>query len=114
MLSEKDGTDLLRRCFEDAGLRVEVDHSMTVRGKVIRLDGFDPERNIGFEYLTHEANDREEISSEVVEALEEKMHAGELFVLLVDEAEVDSAATLEHAAQHFLGVLRSRGRLPTS
>ncbi len=114
MLSEKDGTDILRRCFEEAGLRVAADHPMTIRGKAIRLDGFDPERNIGFEYLTHEANDRVEMSADVLDALEEKMQAGELYVLLIDEAEVDSAATLEHAAQHFLGVLRSRGRLPAS
>ena len=111
MLSEKDGTEILRTCFADAGLLIQLDHPITVRGKTVRLDGFDPARNIGFEYLSHEANDHAELTPEVVEELEAKMRRGELYILLIDEAEVDSAAMLERAAQHFLGVLRSRGRL---
>lgn len=113
MLSEKDGTEILRRCFADAGLRPQPDHPITVAGKKVHLDGFDAERNIGFEYLTHEANDREELTPDVIAELEAKMQQGELFVLLIDEGEVESAAMLERAAQHFLGVLRSRGRLPS-
>lgn len=87
---------------------------MTVADKTIRLDGFDAERKIGFEYLSHEANDRAELTCDVIAELEAKMQRGELYVLLIDEDEVDSAATLERAAQHFLSVLRSRGRLPSS
>lgn len=112
MLSESEGTALLRRCFEAAGLRIEADHPISVVGKTVRLDGFDTARRIGFEYLTHEAGDRDELTPDVIAALEEKMGVGELFVLLIDEEEVSSPEALERAAEHFLGVLRSRGLVP--
>ena len=111
MLTEQAGTEVLKRCFLAAGLTVVEHHPLHVAGKVVHLDGFDPKRGVGYEYLTSEAGDREELTPAVIRELEARMKNGEFFILLIDEAEVESAASLEHAAEHFLRVIAMKGRL---
>ncbi len=94
--------------FNAAGLSMQADHPLVIAGRTVHLDGFDPHRKVGFEYITTEAGDREEITEEVVLELESRMGRGDLYVLLVDEREVSSAATLERAADHFLRVASAR------
>lgn len=112
MIDEKTGSRVLAARFTAAGLSLKDDYPFAAAGRTIHLDGYDPERKIGFEYLTTEAGDREEITPEVVADLELRMGRGELFVLLIDEREVEDEATLIHAADHFLSVLEARGLLP--
>jgi hypothetical protein len=76
------------------------------------LDGFDPVRRIGFEFITTEAGDRESFTAGVVERLEQRMAGGEVFLLLVDEAEACDEAMLSAAARGFLDRLAQLGRLP--
>lgn len=110
-MNERDGCALLRERFIAAGLAIQEGFAFAEGGLAITLDGFDPARRVGYEYLTNEAGDRAELTEEVVAELEDRMRRGELFLLLIDEAEVDGAATLARAADHFLGVLRARGVL---
>ncbi|MBM4357445.1 MAG: hypothetical protein FJ096_04970 [Deltaproteobacteria bacterium] len=107
-VDEARGREILGRRFRAAGLGLVTDHPMTLAGKVVRLDGFDPVRRIGFEYVTTEAGDREELSPEVLEDLEARSARGELCVLLIDEKHVPSEAALERAADRFLGVALRR------
>ncbi len=108
MISELEGAATLKRCFEAAGLTIVEHHPLRVGGRTIHLDGFDPERRIGFEYLTSEAGDRAELTADVVLELEAHMRVGDYYLLLVDEREVDSVAALERAAEHFLRVAIAR------
>jgi hypothetical protein len=94
-----------------AGLSIVDHHPLEIAGRTILLDGYDPARNVGYEYITTEAGDREEITPEVIAELEERMSHGELFLLLVDEGEVSDEAALSRAADHFLRVLGMRGIL---
>lgn len=110
-MNERDGSDLLAACFGREGLVIERDYPFREGGLDVRLDGFDPKRRIGFEFITTEAGDRDEFTPEVVDALEARMEAEELFVLLIDEAQIDGPEALERAATGFLALLRDRGKL---
>jgi len=110
-MDEHEGCAVLKRRFTAAGLSIQEHYDLREGAVTFHVDGFDPKRRIGYEYITTAAGDREEITPELVAALEERMGRGELFVLLVDEAEAPSEETLIHAADHFLMVLRMRGHL---
>ncbi len=108
-MNERDGCAVLKGRFTAAGLSIEEGYRYRAHGVDVSLDGFDPRVRVGYEYITTEAGDRAELTVEVVAELEARMSRGELYLLLIDETEVDGAATLTRAADHFLGVLRGRG-----
>lgn len=111
-LSESEGVRLLREEFVRAGLEIVEGAPLDVSGTVLSLDGYDPARRVGFEFVTAEAGDRKACGPEVVAALERMVEAGELFLLLVDEWDVEEEEDLLVAARRFLDALRSRGVLP--
>jgi hypothetical protein len=108
VISESEGVSTLKRCFEAAGLTIVLHHPLRVGGRTIHLDGYDPQRKIGFEYMTSEAGDRAELNPDVVAELEAHMRLGDYYLLLIDEREVDSVQALERAAEHFLRVAIAR------
>ena len=110
-MREADGRAVLRRCFEARGLTVTEDHRLHEDGVPITLDGFDPSRRVGYEFITTEAGDRDEVTTEVVVELERRMTAGQIAVFLVDEHDVDDEAALEAAAGRFLDEAARRGLL---
>ncbi len=110
-MDERAGREVLRRCFGAAGLTIQEDVPLDTAHGRVHLDGYDPALRIGYEYITTEAGDREELRPEVVAELEARMTRGELFVLLVDEHDVDAPDDLAFAATHFLHALRDRGIL---
>ena len=75
------------------------------------MDGFDPEKRVGFEYVTTEAGDRDEVTSGLIAALDARMERGDLFVLIVDEEDAPDAIRLNEAAEGFLEELFRRGVL---
>jgi hypothetical protein len=108
---EAEGRAVLRRCFEARGLTVTEDHRLHDDGVAITLDGYDASRRVGYELITTEAGDREEVTADVIAELERRMRAGAMTVFLVDEHEVDDEAALEVAANRFLDEAARRGLL---
>lgn len=111
-MNEREGREVLEACFTRAGLTITRDFPFREEGVAVTLDGWDEQRRIGFEFITTEAGDRAEFTPEVIEALEGRMMAEELFVFLVDERTIDKPQLLEYAADSFLALLRDRGKLP--
>ncbi|KAA0254161.1 hypothetical protein FBQ97_06515 [Acidobacteria bacterium ACD] len=110
--SEREGCLVLKREFENAGLRILERHEIEAGGLRVELDGYDPERRVGYEFVTSAGGDRASLSPEVLAALESRMEAGDLHVLLVDEWEVVSGEELAGFARRFLAELKARGGLP--
>jgi len=110
-MDERQGSDVLTACFTEAGLSIQRDYRFREGGVNVVLDGFDPERRIGFEFITTEVGDRSEFTAAVVEELETRMCAEELFLFLIDERDVRGPEVLEGAARGFLALLRDRGHL---
>lgn len=111
-LSEREGCDVLDACFRRAGLDIARDVPFEEGDVRVTLDGWDAEARVGFEFITTAAGDRAEFTPAVVAALEARMMAEELFLFLVDEADIEDEAELEVAAQRFLALARDRGRVP--
>jgi len=110
-MTEREGRRVLRKRFEAAGVQIAEDHRLEVAGHVIDLDGYDAAKKIGYEYITTEAGDREQITPEIVAALESQMEEGAFYLLLIDERDIADKSVLEGAADGFLGRLRALGRL---
>lgn len=108
-MTEKEGAAILFRCFTEAGLAIQEGYALDCEGVRVNLDGFDPARRVGYEYITTEAGDRAEVTPEVIAALDDRMEKGDLFVFLIDERDVRDEAALGKAAGRFLDALRSRG-----
>ena len=96
---------MLERCFSAAGFHIEHGFKLVGAGFEVVLDGYDPARRVGYEYLTTEAGDRVELTPAVVAALEAAIERGDFHLLLVDELEVADEAELELAAQRFIARL---------
>jgi len=110
-VNEREGSQRLRQIFEAAGCSIVEGFRLPLAAGEVSLDGWDPARRIGYELITTEAGDRAEFTPEVIAELEAKMRAAELFVFLVDEANIPSAGILERAAGRFLAQLRKQGAL---
>ncbi|MHC4390069.1 MAG: hypothetical protein ACYTFT_09490 [Planctomycetota bacterium] len=100
-LTEQDGRALLKHRFEAAGFTIQEDHSLEVADTTVNLDGYDPEHKVGYEFLTTEEGDREEYTPAVLAELERRIRQGQLYLLLLDELDVDAEGLL-FAADHFL------------
>jgi nucleotide-binding universal stress UspA family protein len=109
--SEREGSLLLRQEFDRAGLAIQENCPVEIDGVPVELDGFDPARRIGFEFITTEAGDRKTITPELTTKLEQQMSSGSMHVLLIDEWDVETADDLVMGARRFLDELRKRGLL---
>lgn len=101
-MTEAEGAARLRELFEAAGYRITERFTFDEDGVFAELDGWDAAARVGYEYITSEAGDRLEFTPTAIAALEARMARGELFVLLVDEHDVDGDAALSAAAAEFL------------
>lgn len=95
----------LKRRFEAAGFRIKENHTFDEQGVWFEIDGFDAARRVGYEYVTAEAGDGWDVDGDVIAALTERRKRGELYVLVVDEADAPDAAALDRAIDAFLAAL---------
>jgi len=103
VLSEVLGCQILKKVFAARGYRMESQYLLELpSGARVHLDGYDPEKKMGFEYITSEAGDRQELTPSVIEELEEAIEAGQFSLLLVDELDVSSQEELAELASRFL------------
>lgn len=102
MIDEAGGRRILRRVFSDAGFQIEEDFPLQVLGTVILLDGYDPGRRVGYEYVTTEAGDRRNIDQQVLAELDRMNEEGLLYLLLLDEQLIDSEEQLIVACHDYL------------
>lgn len=104
-MTEKDACALLKARFQKAGYKIAENVAFDEDGVAFEVDGFDAAKRVGYEYVTDEAGDTWDVGSDVVAALEARRDAGELFILVVGEADAPDAAALGRAADLFLGQL---------
>jgi hypothetical protein len=104
-MTEADACALLKARFQKAGYKIVENVAFDENGVTFDVDGFDAAKRVGYEYVTEEAGDTWDVDSDVVAALEARRYAGELFILVVGEADAPDAAALGRAADLFLGQL---------
>lgn len=102
MIDEERGRRVLRRAFSDAGYRIEEDYPLQIAGTVILVDGYDPVRKVGYEYVTTEAGDRRNIDAHVLAELEKRNEQRQLHILMLDEQFVESEEELAYVCKAYL------------
>ncbi|HEY0252596.1 MAG TPA: hypothetical protein VGC41_13770 [Kofleriaceae bacterium] len=113
-MKEQAACALLKARFEKAGYHIEQNVTFDEDGVSFEVDGFDDEKRVGYEYLTEEAGDSWDVDSDVIAKLNERRDAGEVFILVVSEADAPDAKSLTSAADVFLEQLKPAVKKPAT
>ena len=101
-LSETEGCDLLTRLFRARGYTIARNLLFREYGVEFHIDGWDADARVGFEFLSSEDDDHDDLSLVEYQALWTAQQLGELALFIVDEVEPLSAADLTESANEFL------------
>ena len=101
-LSETAACDLLARLFRSRGYAIERNVPFREYGVEFHIDGWDPRARVGFEFLSSEDDDHDDLSLAEYKTLSTAQQRGELALFILDEVEPLSAANLMAAARDFL------------
>jgi hypothetical protein len=109
MIDEEHGRRVLCQLFSEAGFEIEEDHPLAIAETVVSLDGYDPVRRVGYEYIVTAEGDRREFHEGVLDALSRLNEQGLAHIFLVDERWVPDEESLVLACREYLQEL-SLGR----
>ena len=101
-LSETQGCDLLSRLFTKRGYAIKRNVQFREYGVEFHIDGWDPRARVGFEFLTSEDEDHDDLTLDEYKELSAAQRRGELAVFIIDEVEPLSAEDLAAEAHEFL------------
>jgi len=108
-LSEFEGCTLLARLFRRRGYAIERNVMFREYGVEFHIDGWDRKARVGFEFLTSEDDDHDDLTLEEYNTLTDAQHRGELSLFIIDEVEPLSAADLLAEANDFLDEVEAGG-----
>jgi hypothetical protein len=112
-LSEIEGCDLLARLFAARGYRLARNVIFREYGVTFHIDGWDAAARVGFEYLTSEDDDHEDLTLTGYKTLMAAQQRGDLSLFIIDEVEPMSAAELTASAHEFLDEVAAAARART-
>ncbi len=101
-LSETEGCNLLTRLFRSRGYSISRNLLFREYGVEFHIDGWDAKARVGFEFLTSEDEDHDDLSLAEYKTLSDAQQRGELALFIIDEVEPLSAADLTAQANEFL------------
>ena len=101
-LSETKACELLARLFRARGYAVTRNIMFREYGVTFHIDGWDAKNRIGFEFLTSEDDDHDDLSLEEYKTLMAAQQRGDLSLLIMDAVEPLSEADLAATAHEFL------------
>jgi hypothetical protein len=101
-LSETEGCDLLSRLFRARGYAIARNLLFREYGVEFHIDGWDAKKRVGFEFLSSEDDDHDDLDLSEYQTLSAAQQRGELALFIIDEVEPLSAADLALQANDFL------------
>ncbi len=101
-LSETEGCDLLARLFRARGYAIARNMLFREYGVEFHVDGWDAKARVGFEFLSSEDDDHDDLTLSEYQTLAAAEQRGELALFVIDEVEPLSAADLALQANEFL------------
>lgn len=101
-LSETKACDLLARLFRARGYTIARNIMFHEHGVSFHIDGWDEKARVGFEFLTSEDEDHDDLSLVEYQALMTAQQRGDLAMFIIDEVEPLSASELADTANEFL------------
>jgi len=102
LLSETKACDLLARLFRARGYAIARNISFREYGVSFHIDGWDAKARVGFEFLTSEDEDHDDLTLREYQTLMAAQQRGELALMILDEVEPLSVADLKAMADEFL------------
>ncbi len=109
-LSETKACELLARLFRARGYAVERNIPFAELGVSFHIDGWDPQARVGFEFLSSEDEDHDDLTINEYQTLMAAQQRGELALFVIDEVEPLSAGELRKAAEDFLDEVATAGK----
>jgi hypothetical protein len=109
-LSEFVGCDLLARLFRARGYAIKRNQIFREYGVEFHIDGWDPQARVGFEFLTSEDEDHDDLTLEEYKTLCDAQRRGELALFIIDEVEPLSEKDLAAEAHEFLDEMASAAK----
>jgi hypothetical protein len=101
-LSETEGCDLLARLFRARGYTIVRNLPFHEYGVEFHIDGWDAQARVGFEFLSSEDDDHDDLSLAEYQVLAAAQQRGELALFIIDEVEPLSVADLQESVNEFL------------
>jgi hypothetical protein len=120
LLSETKACDLLARLFRARGFTVVRNIPFHEYGVSFHIDGWDAKARVGFEFLSSEDEDHDDLTLREYQTLMAAQQRGELSLFILDEVEPLSAVDLTAMANDFLdevaeaAAARKAGRKPAA
>jgi hypothetical protein len=102
LLSETKACDLLARMFRSRGYTIARNIPFREYGVSFHIDGWDAKARVGFEFLTSEDEDHDDLTLEEYKTLMAAQQRGELSLFVIDEVEPLSVADLTEMTEEFL------------
>ncbi len=102
LLSETRACDLLARLFRAHGYTIARNIPFREYGVSFHIDGWDAKARVGFEFLTSEDEDHDDLTLEEYKTLMAAQQRGELSLFVIDEVEPLSVADLTEMTEEFL------------
>lgn len=102
LLSETKACDLLARLFRARGYTIARNISFREYGVSFHIDGWDAKARVGFEFLSSEDEDHDDLTLREYQTLMAAQQRGELALLILDEVEPLSVVDLKAMADEFL------------
>ena len=112
MLSETKACDLLTRLFKKRGYNVVRNVAFREYGVMFHIDVWDAAKRVGFEFLTSEDDDHDDLTLVEYQTLMAAQQRGELSLFIIDEVEPLSVADLTETADAFLDEMEAAAARP--
>jgi hypothetical protein len=105
-LTEDRAREILERRFTMAGALLQRDHPFRDGALLCTLDGYDPDRTIGYAYISDaDADVVSDLDAEAEAALSRLAQSGRAHVLVVHDGDVPTAEVLERRIDAFFQAL---------
>lgn len=101
-LSETKACELLARLFRARGYAIARNIMFREYGVTFHIDGWDAKNRVGFEFLTSEDDDHDDLTLDEYKTLMTAQQRGDLSLLIMDEVEPLSEADLTATVHEFL------------
>lgn len=112
ILGETTACDLLARLFKKRGYDIMRNVMFREYGVSFHIDGWDAKKRVGFEFLTSEDDDHDDLSLAEYQTLMAAQQRSELALFILDEVEPLSAADLTETANAFLDEVEAAASTP--
>ena len=111
--TEQEAREFLTHRFLAAGYGCVADYNLSSPSMLVRLDAFEPNRKVGFHYLSHSDSDVvSDFGSEEQRELERLDESGRAHVLVIHDTDIATEIELEQRVDEFLARLHRRYSSP--